>query len=75
MLPLTLQLIEAGFPVILVLNMFDELKHRGMDIQTAHLEHDLGIPVVATVATRGEGIENLISRIVSVCEKGIIFRE
>jgi ferrous iron transport protein B len=74
MLPLTLQLIEAGFPVILVLNMFDELKHRGMDIQTAHLEHDLGIPVVATVATKGEGIENLISRIVSVCEKRYNFQ-
>ncbi|MCA1927403.1 MAG: ferrous iron transport protein B [Calditerrivibrio sp.] len=69
MLPLTLQLIEAGFPVILVLNMFDELKHRGLDIQTAHLEHDLGIPIVATVATKGIGIENLISRIISVCEK------
>jgi len=69
MLPLTLQLIEAGLPVILVLNMFDELKHRGLEINLPHLEHDLGIPVVATIATKGIGIENLVSRIVSVCEK------
>ncbi len=68
MLPLTLQLIEADLPVILVLNMFDELKNRGMDIQISHLEHDLGIPVVETVAIKGEGVSNLISRITSVAE-------
>lgn len=68
MLPLTLQLIEADLPVILVLNMFDELKNRGMDIQISHLEHDLGIPVVETVAIKGEGVSNLISRITSVSE-------
>lgn len=68
MLPLTLQLIETGHPVILVLNLFDELKDRGMRLDIAHLEHDLGIPVVATVAVRGEGIENLGSRIVEVIE-------
>ncbi|MGC9062279.1 ferrous iron transport protein B [Calditerrivibrio sp.] len=69
MLPLTLQLIEAGLPVILVLNMFDELKHRGLEINLPRLEHELRIPVVATVATKGIGIENLVSSIVSVCEK------
>lgn len=68
MLPLTLQLREAGFPVILVLNMFDELLHRGLNIQISHLEHDLGIPVVRTIATKGDGIDNLKSRIVSVVE-------
>jgi ferrous iron transport protein B len=69
MLPLTLQLIEADLPVILVLNMFDELKQRGLEINVPHLEHDLGIPVVATIATKGIGVENLVSRIVSVAEK------
>ncbi|MEF3255684.1 MAG: ferrous iron transport protein B [Deferribacterales bacterium] len=75
MLPLTLQLIDAGFPVILVLNMFDELKHRGIEINIAHLEHDLGIPVVSTVATKGIGLENLVSRIISVCEKRYNFQK
>lgn len=69
MLPLTLQIIEAGLPVILVLNMYDELKNRGIDIQISHLEHDLGIPVVCTIATKKYGIENLIARIISVAEK------
>lgn len=68
MLPLTLQLIEADLPVVLVLNMFDELKSRGLDIQISHLEHDLGIPVIETIAIKGEGVSNLISRITSVAE-------
>ncbi len=69
MLPLTFQLIDTGLPVILVLNLFDELQDRGMQLHIAHLEHDLGIPVVKTVAVRGIGIDNLSSRIVEVIEK------
>jgi len=69
MLPLTLQLLEANLPVILVLNMYDELKTRGLDIELSHLEHDLGIPVVCTIATKRYGLDNLISRIISVAEK------
>lgn len=68
MLPLTFQLIESGQPVILVLNLYDELLARGMQLHLAHLEHDLGIPVVETVAVRGIGIDNLSSRIVEVVE-------
>lgn len=69
MLPLTLQLLEANLPVILVLNMYDELKRRGLDIDISHLEHDLGIPVLCTIATKRYGLDNLISRIISVAEK------
>ncbi|MFH1996031.1 MAG: ferrous iron transport protein B [Candidatus Omnitrophota bacterium] len=68
MLPMTFQLIETGLPVILVLNLYDELKARGMQLHIAHLEHDLGIPVVETVAVSGLGIDNLSSRIVEVIE-------
>ena len=68
MLPLTFQLIETGHPVILVLNLYDEFLARGMKMNIAHLEHDLGIPVVETVAVKGYGIENLCSRIVEVME-------
>ena len=74
MLPLTLQILEAGLPVILVLNMYDELKNRGIDIQISHLEHDLGIPVVCTIATKKYGVENLISRVISVSEKRYKFK-
>ena len=68
MLPLTIQLATAGLKVILALNMIDELKDVGMKINIAHIEHDLGIPVVQTIATKKIGIDNLYSRIVEVYE-------
>lgn len=68
MLPLTLQLIYAGLKVILVLNMFDELSTAGITMVPAHIEHDLGIPVVQTTATKKIGIDNLFTRIIEVYE-------
>ncbi len=64
MLPLTLQLIEAGLPVILDLNMIDEFKKLGMTINTPRLEEELGIPVVMTIATIGSGIKSLKEEII-----------
>ena len=63
MLPFTLQLIETGLPVILVLNMMDEIRCIGDHIDIALLEAELRIPVVAAVATSGEGIDTLKGRI------------
>ncbi len=59
MLPLTLQLIEFGLPVVLVLNMMDELERAGLQIHKERLEQELGIPVVPTVGLSGEGIREL----------------
>lgn len=59
MLPLTLQLLEAGFPVILVLNMMDEFERLGLSVDVAALSARLGIPVVTTVASTGRGIDQL----------------
>lgn len=64
MLPLTLQLIEAGLPIILDLNMMDEMEAAGIAIDVERLEQELGIPVVATVATTGRGLETLRKRLV-----------
>ena len=64
MLPLTLQLIEAGLPVILDLNMMDETEAAGIEVNVKRLERELGIPVVATVATTGHGMEALRMRLV-----------
>lgn len=63
MLPLTLQLIEAKLPVLLVLNIIDEAEKMGMKINTHHLEKQLKIPVVASVATTGRGMDILKGRI------------
>lgn len=59
MLPLTLQLLEAGLPVILVFNIIDEARAKGISINIAHLEKELNITAVATVSTTGEGMDIL----------------
>ncbi len=64
MLPLTLQLIEAGLPIILDLNMMDETEAAGIEVDIEWLEEELGIPVVATVATAGRGMGALRRRLV-----------
>ncbi|MEW6074907.1 MAG: ferrous iron transporter B [Candidatus Omnitrophota bacterium] len=60
---LTLQLIEEGYPLLVCLNMCDDMKHRGITIDTATLETLLGAPVVETCALTGQGIKLLIERI------------
>ncbi|HVO43548.1 MAG TPA: ferrous iron transport protein B, partial [Aggregatilineales bacterium] len=56
---LTVQLAEFGVPLVLNLNMLDEAEAHGVSIDTAHLSDQLGIEVVATVATRGTGLARL----------------
>lgn len=63
MLPFTLQLIEAGLPLILVLNIMDEAERIGIHIDAAKLEGKLGIPVVPTVGTTRKGMNQLKDRI------------
>ena len=56
---LTMQLAELGRPMVLVLNMVDELAAKGGRIDTAALAEHLGIPVVRTIAVRNHGTERL----------------
>ena len=63
MLPLTLQLIEMGLPVILVLNMADEAQSLGFTFDTDALSRSLGVPVAATVAVARGGIAPLLGAI------------
>jgi ferrous iron transport protein B len=58
---LTLQLAELQRPMMLVLNMVDELEERGGKIDTERLSEILGVPVVSTVAIRNEGTQDLIA--------------
>ncbi len=60
---LTLLLIEAEANTIVALNMWDVARGRGVKIDTEKLEELLGAPVILTVATTGEGIEDLKDRI------------
>ena len=63
MLPMTLQLIEAGLPVILDVNLMDEAEHYGVRVDGVVLEQQIGIPVVGTALTQGRGVGLLKERI------------
>lgn len=58
-LTLTALLAELGVPMVLALNMHDEAAARGVIVDTPGLSEELGIPVLATVATGGEGVGEL----------------
>jgi ferrous iron transport protein B len=60
---LTLQLLEKGVPVIVALNMWDDTKHRGINIDLDKLRELLGVPVVPTIAVTGQGIKDLVTNI------------
>jgi ferrous iron transport protein B len=55
MLPMTLQLIEAGLPVILVVNLMDEAERIGVQIDLGAIGQALGIPVIGAAFTLGRG--------------------
>lgn len=61
-----IQLMELEKPLVLALNMFDEARNLGYKIDVNLLEELLGIKAVPTVATKGEGLEELKEAIVSV---------
>lgn len=68
---LTLQLIELNIPMVLALNMMDEVRENGGTIMVNKLEELLGIPVVPIAAAKNEGISELIEHAIHVAK----FRE
>ena len=58
---LTVQLLEMGQPLVLALNMMDEARKAGYQIDTARLSRALASPVVETVARSGEGLDAALS--------------
>ena len=56
---LTLQIVETGVPVVVVLNMLDEAASAGIDFDTSRLSDWLGATVVPTVASKGRGLDQL----------------
>jgi ferrous iron transport protein B len=60
-LPLTLQLVELGLPVALLLNLMDEAERHGVTLDVDGLARDLGLPVAAAVATRRGGLDDALT--------------
>ncbi len=56
---LTQQLIDMGIPLVVALNMVDEAQQNGIEIDHRVLAEELGVPVIPTVAVRGEGLEEV----------------
>ncbi|WP_020676608.1 ferrous iron transport protein B [Geopsychrobacter electrodiphilus] len=73
MLPMTLQLIEAGLPVILVVNILDEAERLGMKFNLPQLQQNLGVPVVGTVMKKRQGLDELQGAIAAYQERPASF--
>jgi len=63
---LALQILELGAPLILALNMMDEVRKKGITLNTSLLEQRMGCRVVETVARQGKGKQELIETIISL---------
>lgn len=63
---LTLQIIETGIPMVIALNMMDEVASRGDNIDCKKLSEQLGVPVVPITARNGKGLAELMEAAVSV---------
>lgn len=66
---LTMQLMELGLPMVLALNMMDEVRNNGGSVDIAKLSEELGIPVVPISASKNEGVSELIDVVIRVAEQ------
>jgi len=60
---LTLELLEKRVPCVVALNIWDETKHKGIEIDVEKLQEFLGVPVVTTCGLTGEGVKDLVEKI------------
>jgi ferrous iron transport protein B len=68
---LTLQLLERKLPVVVALNMWDDTKHCGINIDLDKLRKLLGVPIIPTVATTAQGIKELVESIPKATSPGV----
>lgn len=66
---LTLQLLEMQIPMVLALNMMDEVRNNGGSIDVMGMSEKLGIPVVPISAVKAEGISELVEKVIRTAEK------
>ncbi len=69
---LTLQLLELRMPMVLALNMMDEVRANGGTIDVQKLSDNLGIPVVPITAAKGEGVSELMDRAVETAKNRVL---
>jgi ferrous iron transport protein B len=65
---LTMQLLEMDIPIVVALNMMDEVKNNGGYIDINTLEAELGVPVVPISAAKNEGVDELIKHAIHVAK-------
>lgn len=65
---LTTELIDMNRPMVIALNMFDELEKSGAKLRYKELGAMLGVPIIPTVASMGKGIKDLLDTVISVYE-------
>ncbi len=65
---LTLQLLELNIPMVVALNMMDEVQGNGGSVRVNQMEEMLGVPVVAISAAKNEGIDELIQHAIHVAK-------
>ena len=65
---LTMQLMELGVPMVLALNMMDEIRNNGGTILVNEMERILGLPVVAISASNNEGISELVDHALHIAQ-------
>jgi ferrous iron transport protein B len=70
-LELTMELSMLGLPVVIALNMIDQARNKGMHINTRRLSKLLGMPVVPTTATMGQGIADLFKTAVNAVRNDV----
>ncbi len=66
---LSLQLMELNIPMVIALNMMDEMRENGNTIDIQRLSEDLGVPVVPLAAIKNEGVSELIETAVHTAQK------
>ena len=69
---LTLQLLTLRVPMVLALNMMDEVRANGGTVDVQKLSEDLGIPVVPITAAKGEGVSELMDRAVETAKGRVL---
>jgi len=63
-----LEVRELGKPMVVAVNMMDAARRRGIEVDLAALERELGVPVVPTIAVRRDGARELVARLDAVAE-------